>query len=102
MSDDREYLEHLTLIEVAKVGAVAIDGDKVYRSHPWNVPLPPRPEPPPPGPVVRYRLTVAHDSAEHAAVAECDNREQLLELNDQFERIDYHFVKLERIEPLPA
>jgi hypothetical protein len=106
MGDD-DTIE-LLLSEVAQAGK-PIDGDKVYLKHPWNVPLPPKPEPLPPKPAQRYRLTVCHDSEVRdgsdelvQAVAECHDRNQLLELNAQFERVNYHFVRLELIEPAIA
>ena len=96
-----EYLEHKTLFEGAAEGQ-PIEGSRVY-AHPWNVPLPARPQPPAPP---RYRLTVHHNSVKYADSdepitlrAECDHMDQLLDLNDQLNRLDYHFVELSLIAP---
>jgi hypothetical protein len=92
-----------------------IDGDKELikrekrEPHAWiaatSHPLPELPAPPPP-PNPHFQLTVQHLSERSktgegmaTANAACADMAQLLELNDQFEALGYHFVKLERITP---
>ena len=84
-----------------------IDGDKTMierameepQPHPWiaatNHPKPPSERQKPPD---RFELTVQrHGQDKATATARCASMELLLDLNRQFEGIDYHFVKLERL-----
>ena len=81
-----------------------IDGDKELikkesgGAHPWNAatnhPKPPASSPKPPPD--RFLLEVK--LGDSVATARCASMALLLDLNQQFEEIGYHFVKLERIE----
>ena len=97
MTDDNP-----TLAEVAARGQPIAGRDRLL-THPWNV-VHPRPEPAK-GPAPRYRLTVRHNSEKRtgsdelvSAQAECDSMDRLLDLNDQFIALDYHFVTLELLD----
>jgi hypothetical protein len=49
--------------------------------------------------LVVHHNTLHTDDEAVSVAAECDSREQLLDLNRQFEALDYHFVRLELIAP---